>query len=519
MKPEWRRFAPLGLYLALAAFLFAMGYWIVTRKPDLPFQIGLGLTVIGLAAFAALDPARVRQALTGRQARYGSNALVLTLAFVGILVVINLIVYNNVDDWKLRWDLTEDKENTLAPETLDVLESLPQGVVARAFYTGRTSTATAEELLDEYAFNSGGKFSYEFIDPDNNPAQAQAAGVTKDGTIVLFMGDQKETVEYVTEQELTAALIRLMNPGGRVIYFLTGHGEYSLDKAGDDSFTTLKNKLQDRDYTVQSLNLLATPKIPEDASVIVIGGVYKPVSEAEVVLLSDYLKGGGALVVLAEPTALTEFGDNPDPLADYLLKDWGIRLNNDIVVDLQTQQAFVAYSAQYGNHPITEKMFSRNLATAFPTARTVIAEPDASAKATELIFTSKNSWAESDLEALAGGNLSPDEGVDVFGPLSLAVVAEDPASGARVAVFGDSEFAINAYFDVYGNGDMILNTIDWAAGQEEIISLTPKNVTQRTLVPPTVVTIGLILLGSLIVLPGLVVVGGITAWIIRRRRG
>ena len=59
-------------------------------------------------------PKRTRDFLTGRQVRHGSNALIMLVAFVLILVVVNAIVYQN----PIQWDWTEDKQNTLAPETI-----------------------------------------------------------------------------------------------------------------------------------------------------------------------------------------------------------------------------------------------------------------------------------------------------------------------------------------------------------------------------------------------------------------
>ncbi len=72
-------------------------------------------------------------------------------------------------------------------------------------------------------------------------------------------------------------------------------------------------------------------------------------------LLKKYVDAGGSLVVMEDPIPVTEFGDSPDPLADYLTSDWGITLNNDIVIDLvNTQNPFQAVSSQYRatpNHP------------------------------------------------------------------------------------------------------------------------------------------------------------------------
>ena len=516
MKPQWRRFAPFGLWLALAAAVASITLYILQREWNLPLQVSLGLIVIGLALFAVLDPENVRQALSGRKARYGSNAVILAIAFIGILVVVNYFAYTN----DKRWDLTEDKENTLAQETLDVLQQLPEPVVANAFFSPSISTETADSLLDQYAHQSYGKFSYKFIDPVSDPVAANDANITRDGTIVLEMGEVRQSIETVTEEEITSGLVRLMNPGNNIIYFLTGHGEFNLEGGGDDTLTQLKSELDNKNYSVQSLNLLSTNLIPDDADLIVIAGPLVSLADNEITLLGEYQKNGGSLVVMEEPVLLTQIGDGADLLADYLSQDWGVVLGRDIVVDLKTEQAFLAYANQYGTHAITQKM--RNIATAFPTARSVTVTDaiGSGVSQTLLIFTADQSWAETDLAGLqAGGSIQADNGIDLMGPVSMAAIAENFNSGARLVVFGDADFATNAFITAYGNTDMIVNSIDWAAGQEDLISLTAKPATQRVLAIPNTFTLGLLFLGSMILIPGIVLAGGVTAWIIRRRHG
>jgi hypothetical protein len=67
--------------------------YIVQREFSLAIQISLSLVLIGLALYVILDPQRVRKGLTGRQARYGSNAILLSVAFIGIVVVINYLFF------------------------------------------------------------------------------------------------------------------------------------------------------------------------------------------------------------------------------------------------------------------------------------------------------------------------------------------------------------------------------------------------------------------------------------------
>jgi hypothetical protein len=66
---------------------------------------------------------------------------------------------------------------------------------------------------------------------------------------------------------------------------------------------------------------------------------------------------------------------------------------------------------------------------------------------------------------------------------------------------------------------MIVNSIDWAAKEESLINLTPKTTVDRYLIQPTPYMIGMILLGSLVILPGLIIIAGIGTWVVRRRQG
>jgi len=516
MKQEWRRFAPLGLLIFILGVLASVGLYIVFRQFNLWLQISLGAIVIGLALYALLDPQRVREVLTGRQARYGSNALVLVFGFVGIVVVLNYLVFNN----SKRWDLTEGKQYTLAPETIDTLNQLQQPVLATAFFTTRVNSDTARDLLDQYKFNSPGKFDYKFVNPDENPALAEQAKITRDGTIVLTMDGNQEPVTLATEQELTGALVRLMNPESQAVYFLSGHGERSPDDSGEQTFALLKRTLESKNYAVQTLNLLAVNAVPEDARVIVVAGPRVPLAQSEVDLLGAFVDGGGALVVMQEPTPVTDFGDAPDPLAEYLAQNWNISLGNNIVVDLTSQQPFAPSAASYGRSPITEKL--QNLASQFPTVRSasVLTNTLSGVSPVELVFTAQQSWAETRLDNLAEGatDIKFDEGEDIPGPISLAVAAEDFQKQARVVVFGDSDFALDVNFVYYANGDLIVNSIDWAAGQEELINLTPKENTTRMLLPPQSAMMNLLLLGTVFIIPGLALIGGVWVFIQRRRR-
>jgi len=521
MKSNLKRFAVVGLIIALLATLVSIGLYFVQREMNLALQISLAMILVGLAIFVILDPERIRVVLTGRQARYGSNAIVMGLAFLGIIVVINYLIINNPK----RWDLTEAGKYTLAPESIDTIKSLPNKVMILGFYTPNFSTNRAESLLNQYKFHSDGMIDYEFVNPYEDPLTAEKYNVTRDGTLVLILGEQQEQINQVTEKDITGALVRLISPGERKVYFLTGHGEYDPEGFGDDSYSQVKSTLEAKNYTVEKLNLPVESSVPSDAEVVVIAGPTKPLSQEEIDLLDSYLERGGSMLILVEPIPMTDFGEMVDPLGVYLATDWGISLGEDMVVDMDSSQPFAPFANQYGDHVITEKM--QGITTVYPTARSVTSgSTPSSVRLLDLVLTSTRSWAETDLEALVDEtqvgetpSIEADVDVDILGPISLAVTMEEGITQARLVVFGDSDFATDINFFQYGNGDMFVNSVDWLSEQEAIINLTPKEDIQRLLIPPGRYTLNLIFLGSVIVIPGLILISGGLVWLQRRRRG
>jgi ABC-type uncharacterized transport system involved in gliding motility auxiliary subunit len=528
-KNQAQQFAPIGLWLGGIALLatglllvvkFMLVAQIFTMTNDkwlnLALWISAGLIIVGPALFVLLDPKRASRFLAGRQARYGSNAVILLLAFLGILLVVNILAFNYPGQ---PMDMTESKEHTLAQETLDTLAALPEPVHATAFYTGNIPTDTADQLLKNFATFSDGKFTYEFVDPDQNPIVAQNAGVSGDGKIYLQMGSRHEIVSYASEEYLTSALVRLMNPGERTVYFLTGHGEHDINSTGDTAFASIKAALEAKNYTVKSLNLLATNAIPADAKAIIIAGPLDPLTDGEITLLRDYSTVGGALVIMVEPVPLTNYGSNPDPLAAYLATQWGVTLNNDIVIDTNSgSEPLFAVAAQYGTHAITTSLQGR--VSFYPAARSLSLSSGISATPAALVTTIEAAWGETDFASMeASGSVQFDAGVDTPGPVILAATAEDTITGSRLVIFGDSDFASDAFFSQYANGDILLNSIDWAAGEDSMISLSSPEATVRTLNPPSSLARVILALSFLCILPGLVIAGGVASWLIRKSRG
>ena len=84
----------------------------------------------------------------------------------------------------------------------------------------------------------------------------------------------------------------------------------------------------------------------------------------------------------------------------------------------------------------------------------------------------------------------------------------------------EKAIAIDGNFDVYGNGDFFMNSIDWAAQQENLLNLTTRPRTERIFTAPqSAWQFLLLVLIIVVIIPGMIVFFGISTWISRRRRG
>jgi ABC-type uncharacterized transport system involved in gliding motility auxiliary subunit len=218
---------------------------------------------------------------------------------------------------------------------------------------------------------------------------------------------------------------------------------------------------------------------------------------------------------MANPAIVTGIKDAS--LKQFLGK-YGVELGDDLVIEVNPiGQAFgigpeVPIVQQYETHAITRDM--TGVTTLFPLTRTVTPAKAAPQGMTvqALAKTSAQSWGETDRASLLQGQVKPDP-QDPKGPLPVSVVATKDK--ARIVVDGTSNIAANQFLNLQGNRDFFLNSVSWLAEEEDLISIRPKDVKQT----PVFLTSQqgqLVFLVPVIIIPGLVLVGGIIA-VVRRR--
>jgi ABC-type uncharacterized transport system involved in gliding motility auxiliary subunit len=505
-------------YLGLVALVvLAVLNW--TRSPLLTGPRGAwlwwGLLIVGVALVLAsglTHLANLQTALRGRTARYGVNTAVMVALLLGIIGLVEAVSYRH----NARLDLTENRRHSLAPQTIEVLKALKTDINAIAFFrSDQPGKRVAEDLLKQYARYAGGRFTWRVADPDREPGLARRYAVESYGTIILESKERSEKVLDAEEEKLTNGLVKLTRAGKRVIYVLQGHGERELGNTDRPGFSEAKAAMERANYDVKALVLARQDKIPDDAAVVVLPGPRTELLPPELDAVDRYLGGAGKLLVMVDPGIVG--GVQVEGIRRLLVR-YGFELSDNLVIEANPLGRLfgigpeVPIVQQYEPHPITRDL--AGITTLFPVSRSVSAAktPPSGVSVQLLARTSPESWGETDRASLQAGQVKPDP-QDQKGPLAVAAVATKDK--ARIVVVGTSNLAANQFLNLQGNRDFFLNAVSWLAEQEDLISIRPKDAKQS----PVFLTsqqAQLVFLVPVVLVPGLVLVGGVLTFVRRR---
>jgi len=500
-RPEWDQYAVYASWTGLAlVVLYTLGQW-----------------------------REIAQFFQRRSARYGVLASASVLIVLGILIAVNYLSTRQ----NKRWDLTANRQYSLSDQTVKLLQGLTSPVKFLVF-DRQEGFERFRSRLNEFEYQSD-QVEVEYVDADQRPVQVKEYEVQNYGTVVVDYMGRRERVTTDSEQDLTNALIKVLNPQEKRVYFLSGHGE--KDPANTDErtgYSALVEALRRDNFEFGPLVLAQTNQIPENATVVVIAGPTTDLLESEVELLRGYLARQGKLLVMLDPPDLKT--PRPFPRLTGLRKEWGVNVSETVIVDVSglTNVATVPVAAPpYPNHAITDRF---NLITMFPMARAITPAEGAPADRSPQPFvqTTPRAWAETDiatLEAQDGPRPDPDKG-DVTGPVPVAVAVATPAKTdtpapeqkegeeqkspeTRLAVFGDSDFVANAYLGLEGNSNLFLNTVNWLAQQESLIAIRAKDPADRRLTMTANQATAMFWV-SIVLIPAAVIGAGVFSWWRRR---
>lgn len=497
--------------VGLVALLFGLGSYYATGQLG---AFGAVNAAVGGAALllAAVSGARRLRTVGGPHARRVVAGGLLRIAAALALAVGLERAAAHAD---LRFDWTFERRYELAPATLKALRELP-GPLEALLFADRLDPRRRQTRLLLRSLESAGDVSVRELDLEAEPEEADRYAVAGSNSVVLVAGGNYETVDRPTEGALYEALYRLRGRGTGTLVFLAGEGEGELDRIDELGFSGLAAALTTEGYALRVVPSASLAEVPEDARAVVALGPRRALLPGALDALRRYLARGGGLVALLEPGV--------DTGLEALLAEFGIASPNALVVDpasapldgVAPATAPLVYS--YEGHPVTAGLDSGRM-TVFPGTRAfTLHKPRPEDELRRTAVSSPYAWLSDDLSLLAARRAQPEPGAAARGYQAIGAAGRYPREGgeARIAAFGDADFASNRFLRAVYNLDLVLNAVHWVAEQPSEITLRPKVQTPLNFPVPLASTLQA-LYGVGLLVPELLLLAGGLVWL--RRRG
>ena len=296
--------------------------------------------------------------------------------FNTLLVVIAVILLNMASLYVFtRFDFTEDQVFSISDASKDVLAQLDDRIIVKAYFSKElpapfsSVSRYVRDILEEYKAYSKGNFYFEFISPGDDksleeeamnfrvpPQQVQVLENDKFEIKKVFMGlvflyqDKKEVMPLIRktdglEYDITSAIKKLTEMDRKTVGIVQGHGEPSL-------LEELKNlkAILEKQYNVIPVQLSAEPAVSADVDALLLISPQDSLSGEDLFKLDQFImRGGKAAFLLNEHTVNIETA-MATPLnlgLSPFLENYGIKINNDIVMDAQCSAISVGQQQGY----------------------------------------------------------------------------------------------------------------------------------------------------------------------------
>ncbi len=516
----------IGGWLGLVAIIVGLVWAAVVKHfGALPLGLVIGGVALGLL-WLVVNISKVATAVRGRQAKLIFNSAAFVTVVLGIVVLLNYMGARH----HIRKDMTESQRFSLSEQTRKVAQDLEQEVRLIAFFSEEYKRSPYRNWLEigdrlrEYEMLSP-KIKVEQYDPETDFSK-QKEYDANDGLVVVESADRQEKVYSGSEEQITSAVLAVSQGKKTKVYFLQGHGENPLEGGAPNSLTILKDYLENQQYDVESLLLMAEEPtvVPQDCASLIIVGPKQPLKEAEIEAIKQYLELGGKLFAAIDAP--------PAPGLGEVLSAYGITPLNGLVLDPQLSLQGHPIVNPPQSHRITRNLgamylpMTRAFELETPQPQYPGAPPGSGPIA--LLESSPAAWLETQRE----GQVKKDPG-EKSGPLVMAVLVDKgtPApppvpgmqprpseDGARLVVIGTSHPVSDGLLARGWEYGVIfaLKSIAWLVENEKLISIPPKDTTpNRVTVSDRQRNLAIV---AVCLLPALVMLTGVTVWW-RRRRG
>ncbi len=391
----------------------------------------------------------------------GFSQLLNLFLIICILGLLNFLIYKN--DYYV--DLTKHKLNSLSKQSIQAIKKLKGEKLSIQLFSTKNSRKKYLNLLKLYQRQSN-FIEIDYIDIEENLSVVQANGIKENGTILINYQNKLYRTLAKDELAVTNLLLKILSPTKKIIYYTVGHNEMSLDSKSPIGGNFLKEKIENSNYELKSLQLQYN--VPKDAGLVLILNPQIEFLDSEINNLTKYLEAGGSALISLAPAFN---GLMIKKVEQFLMKN-GVEYKNLLVLDKlaaqQGAQASIPIVNNYADHPITKGFNDRTLfpiSGHFNLMSNAAFEWNVIARSTPF----PGSWGETSFQEVRDGKSSYNENIDYKGPLNLFLVGENKNS--RIALFSSSSFISNQFQGQSNNFNLFLNTLDWLVREDALLSL------------------------------------------------
>ena len=441
-----------------------------------------------------------RQALMG-----GTYAMAVTAVVLAILIVVNIFAAKLPANLT-KLDISASKLYSITSNTKVVVNNLQQDVTIYWVVQADQEDSVLENLLSKYESLSP-HISVVKKNPDVYPTftQQYTSESVPNNSLIVVSGERSRYVSYNDiylvdsdmysysyttsfdgEGAITSAIDYVVTEDLPRMYVLMGHGEQDLPQ-------TFADTVEKENIVTQSLSLLTSDEIPQDAACVLLYAPQSDLSETEAQMLTDYADEGGKLLVIAGPVDGQEF-----PNLHSVLNHYGITVQEGIVIENDRNHYAFGYPyllmPDMESSEITDSLIESHYTPIFPVAQGLKIS-DSATGVTSLLTTSTLSYSK--LAGFALDTYEWEEG-DAEGPFSIGV-SINTQGGGQVIWLAASDFLSDMY-NAYSSGanvDLTMNALSALMGQREAIAIRSKslNYNYLTISASTAATLKFLMIG------------------------
>ena len=461
---------------------------------------------------------RIKKFFQTTASKNGTYSIGITFVILVMVVVANLII-GQLPEKVRKIDVSSNRLYEISDTTKKLMKKLDQDVDVKVLADKKNTDERIKTFLSKYTGLSD-HISVEWIDPVLHPATLNEYNASEN-TIVVSCADtgKSTTISFddilvtdmssyyytgtVTESEfdgdgqLTSALSYVTTESTWKIYRTSGHGESTFS-------ATISELIDKANYTVEELNLVMEPTIPEDCDLLMMYAPANDLSEAEAKAVTDYMTTGGKVMVI-----WGDKGKGELPNLENILKTYGLEIADGYIADMQRN-----YQGNYWyifpelslDESLSDGISSQMVLTVNSRGMEQVDPARDTITVTPFMTTSSDGYAVTEE--------TEKQGTFLLG--ATATETQDDTESRLTVIAGTSliDAQITDSFPTLENTKLFMNAVTANFDGVENVSIEPKSLTVER---NTVQHGGVFSILLIFILPLAILIGGFIVWFRRRR--